>query len=121
MQTTSESRQVKWSAAKKKAARAAFELALSREMVAIRHEVEALLKASPEPTQVWKVLDYLSGKQRELDSKYDYHYSVLIFVFGRLVGERWLSEAELGKLSGDKLDLIKRMAFRYQDAKSGAR
>lgn len=90
-------------------------------MATIRVRVEALLKDSPEPTQVWEVLDYLSGKQRELDSKYDYRYSVLITVFGRLVGEGWLSEAELGKLSPDKLDLIKRMALQFQDSNARSR
>ena len=90
-------------------------------MAAIRASVEALLSDSPDPRQVWKVLDYLSEKQRELDSKYDYRYSVLIGVFGRLKGEGWLSDAELDGLGAEKRELIVRVASVYEDFSAGVR
>ena len=41
---------------------------------------------------------------------YDYRYSVLISVFGRLLAQGWVSEAELSKLKPEKLELIRRSA-----------
>jgi len=85
-------------------------------MAMVRSKVEALLKESPEPAQVWQILDYLSEKQRELDRKYDFRYSVLTSVFGRLLGESWLSEADLGALSREKLDIIECVASLFRDS-----
>jgi hypothetical protein len=45
--------------------------ALARECGTIRHQVEALLKRSSEPTEIWRVHDYLSEKRREIAQKYD--------------------------------------------------
>jgi hypothetical protein len=38
-----------------------------------------------EEDDVWRLHDYLTKKRREIDGKYDYRYSVLIFVLGRLL------------------------------------
>ena len=45
----------KWSPSEKKAARAAFDLALDRELKAIRQEVEALLRKSGDESSIWPV------------------------------------------------------------------
>jgi hypothetical protein len=103
-------RELHWSHGEKKAARAAFDNALARETVAIRKEVEALLKRSAEPNAIWDVHELLSKKLRELQAKYDYRYSVLISIFGRLLSEGWLSEADLADLSPEKMELIRRIA-----------
>jgi hypothetical protein len=116
MHTTDESRSVKWTAAEKKAARAAFDLALARELAAMRKRIEALLQESPEPEQVWKVLDYLSEKQRDMEWKYDYRYSVLTGVLGRLLGEGLLSEAELGSIGPEKRKIIERHAAYFRES-----
>jgi hypothetical protein len=50
----------------------------------------------------------LSGEtQRTLDSRYDYRYSQLIFVFAALLRERRLAEVELEGLSEEKLATIR--------------
>jgi hypothetical protein len=118
MLTNDMTRGKKWTEVEKKAARSAFDAALARETTAIRKKVEEMLNRSAEPAQVWEILGYLSKKQEEIDWKYDYRYSVLIDVFGRLLGEGWLSEAELAKLHPDKLMLIKRISagFSRSDA-----
>jgi Photoprotection regulator fluorescence recovery protein len=85
----------KWSPSEKKAARAAFDLALARELKGIRQETEALLQKSRDESSIWRVHDYLSAKRREVDEKYDYRYSVLILVFSRLVSEGWLTVDDL--------------------------
>ena len=46
-------------------------------------------------------------KAAGIEQKYDYRYSVLIFVFATLVKEGWLRETDLKGLSEDKLGKIK--------------
>jgi hypothetical protein len=83
-------REFTWSATEKKAARAAFDLALARELKATKREAEAILQISVDDRAIWSLHDYLSNKRREIDEKYDYRYSVLMWVFPRLVSEGWL-------------------------------
>ena len=59
---------------------------------------------------MWELREYLETRQREIDAKYDYRYSQLIFVFGRLLRESRIQEEQLAGLSEDKLALIKRIA-----------
>jgi hypothetical protein len=99
-------RDLRWSHAEKKIARAAFDTALDRETAAARKRVEAILQQSPASDQIWEVYDFLSAKSREFSEKYDYRYSVLIWVFRRLVHEGWLTESDLNGLAPDKLALI---------------
>ena len=99
-------RDFSWTTAEKKVARAAFDLAISREFASVRREVESMLAESPDVGAVWDVHEYLSDKRREVDTKYDYRYSVLISVFARLVREGWLSEGDLRGLAADKLKMI---------------
>jgi hypothetical protein len=99
-------REFTWSAAEKKAARAAFDLALARELSATRQKVEALLRSTSDDRVIWSVHDYLDEKRREMDQKYDYRYSMLMFVFPRLVSEGWLTADELAGIGAEKVDVI---------------
>jgi hypothetical protein len=56
-----------WSATQKKAARAAFDLALAREFKAIRQEAEAMLRNSTDDRIIWRLHDYLDMKRREIE------------------------------------------------------
>lgn len=56
---------------------------------------------------MWELHDFLTQQRKATDEKYDYRYSVLIFVFARLIREGWLSEAELAGLGEDKLARIR--------------
>jgi hypothetical protein len=98
-----------WSKNEKKAATAAFNLALTRELKAIRREAEAMLRNASEDQAVWRLHDYLSQKRRDVAQKYDYRYSVLIFVFGRLLAEGWLAESDLSGIGEEKMEAIKKM------------
>lgn len=102
-------RDFSWTAAEKKVARAAFDLAVNRELASVRREVESMLAASPDVHTVWRVHEFLSDKRREIDSKYDYRYSVLISVFARLLQEGWLSEGDLRGLAADKVEAMIRI------------
>ena len=72
MQTRELVRNLAWSAAEKKVARAAFDAALERERTSVRREVEAIPARSPDSAEIWHVRDYLNEKAREVDAKYDY-------------------------------------------------
>ena len=103
-------RALKWSSREKKIARQAFERAYQRECGAIRERVSAMLAELANANDVWRVRDFLSEKRRGVEEKYDYRYSVLIFVFARLLREGWLDEPELDGLQEDKISAIKEMA-----------
>ena len=98
-----------WSATEKKAARAAFDRALTRELQAVRQEVDAMLRNSPDDRVIWRLHDYLSEKRREIDEKYDYRYSQLMWVFPRLVAEGWLKAEELDGIGAEKIDVINKL------------
>src|SRR5438876_12427899 len=53
---------------------------------------------------------YLTERRKEIDRKYDYRYSQLTHVFGRLLYEGRLGEEELGGLGEDKLKSIRSFA-----------
>jgi hypothetical protein len=55
---------------------------------------------------LWHLHDFLSEKCVEIDEKYDYRYSVLIFVFARLMKEGWLKASDLDGLHEEKVSKI---------------
>ncbi len=103
-------RDFKWSNSEKKIARQAFERAYQRECDAIQKRVSAMIAKLTNAHDIWRVHDFLSRKRREVDNKYDYRYSVLIFVFARLLREGWLDESDLDGLQEDKVSAIKEIA-----------
>lgn len=99
-----------WSKAEKQSARKAFDAANERECRAIRAKVVQMLERQDDVRQIWRIHDYLSEERRETDRKYDYRYSKLDLVFGILLREGWLTEAELSGLGQDKIKRIKAFA-----------
>ncbi|HZX13055.1 MAG TPA: hypothetical protein VFF49_01485 [Thermodesulfobacteriota bacterium] len=99
--------ELKWSTKEKKVAREAFTKAYKQEMRQIQKEVYEIVKGFREENDVWRLHDYLYGKRKEIDEKYDYRYSVLIYVFARLMSEGYIKEVDLEGLSQDKLLKIK--------------
>lgn len=63
-----------------------------------------------EPDDMWGIEERLRVKRLEIDRKYDYRYSQLILVFGRLLREGRIREAQLAGLSAGKLKAIQRVA-----------
>ncbi|HEY9883532.1 MAG TPA: hypothetical protein V6C98_07965, partial [Thermosynechococcaceae cyanobacterium] len=60
--------------------------------------------------ELWRLHDFLSAKRHQVEGKYDYEYSALLFVFAGLVKEGWLHLSELEGLSQDKLAKISSLA-----------
>ena len=101
---------LKWSTSEKKLARAVFDAALERESASLLCEFKIRAAKATTPQDLWKIQDYLAQQRRDIDSKYDYRYSQLILVFGRLLRENWIEECELQALSPEKLSYIRQIA-----------
>jgi hypothetical protein len=63
-----------------------------------------------EPADLWDLEHYLTQRRKEIDRKYDYRYSQVEFVFGRLLREKWIEEEDLRGLGEDKLRAIRSYA-----------
>ena len=96
-----------WTQAEKEVARAAFDKAYEREITALIRKVREQASEIGELEHVWNLHDFLSTKRHDVDGKYDYRYSVLLFVFAQLVKEGWLELDELQGLTTEKLSKIK--------------
>ena len=99
-----------WSKSEKAIARTAFDAALKRELQDVMHKTKQMAKQIKEPADVWELEYYLTEHRKEINRKYDYRYSQLRHVFGRLLYEGRVSEEELRGLSDDKLKSILSLA-----------
>ena len=106
-----------WSKSEKAIARRAFDAALSRELVEVIRKTKQMANEIQQSSNLWDLERYLTERRKEIDRKYDYRYSQLTQVFGRLLHERRLKEEELGGLREDKMKLIHSFAeFLARDA-----
>lgn len=103
-------RNLKWSETEKKTARRAFDCGLKREYAAILEKLKSLAVTAEKPQDIWYIHDYLTEQRKAIDEKYDYRYSQLIWVFGRLLREKWIEDNELEGLNEEKLQLIRHIA-----------
>jgi hypothetical protein len=98
--------ETEWSKPEKEIARKAYRAAYNKETMAIAETVRKMAAEINEPSDLWKIHDYLSEKREETDEKYDYRYSVLILVFAKLLYEGWVQLEDLEGLSDAKLQKI---------------
>jgi hypothetical protein len=102
--------EINWSAIEQQAAKFAFEKAYQREMTALLEAVRERSSSIVELEDIWHLNDLLNAKRHELDGKYEYEYSALIFVFAKLVKEGWLTIDELEGLELEKRSKISALA-----------
>lgn len=102
---------MEWSKQEKDIAHKAFKVAYDREQRAILENVRKMTSEVNDSTELWQLQEYLTEKRSEMDEKYDYRYSVLSFVFARLICEGWLQQADLEGLDEEKLDEIHRISM----------
>lgn len=95
-----------WSPAEKKIARRVFDAALHRELAEVMQAFKSRAAKATEPDDMWSIQEFLTNARNSIDRKYDYRYSQLEFVFGRLLREGRISEGELAGLSEDKMQCI---------------
>ena len=106
-----------WSRSEKAIARTAFDAALKRERQEVIQETKQIANQINEPADLWDLEHYLTQRRKEIDRKYEYKYSQLTHVFGRLLHEQRLCEEELRGLREDKLKSIRSFAkFLSEDA-----
>ena len=106
-----------WSKPEKAVARAAFDAALGRELHEVIQKAKQMANEIQQSSDLWDLEHYLTERRKEIDCKYDYRYSQLTYVFGRLLYERRVSEEELRGLREDKLKSIRSFAkFLSEDA-----
>ena len=99
-----------WSKSEKAIARKAFDAALERELQEVIREAKQKASQIKEPADLWDLEHYLTERRKEIDRKYDYRYSQLDLVFGRLLREKWIDEEDLRGLGEDKLRAIRSYA-----------
>ena len=99
-----------WSKSEKTIARTAFGAALKRELHELMQETKQRANRIKETADMWDLEHYLTERRKEIDRKYDYRYSQLTQVFGRLLYEGRVSEEELRGLRDDKLKSIRSLA-----------
>lgn len=99
-----------WSKSEKAITRRAFDAALKREVQEVMRKTKQMANQIKEPADVWELEHYPTERRNEIDRKYDYRYSQLTQVFGRLLHEGRVSEEELRGLREDKLKPIRSFA-----------
>jgi hypothetical protein len=106
-----------WSKSEKTIARTAFDAALGRELHEVIQIAKQMANEIQQSSDLWDLEHYLTERRKEIDRKYDYRYSRLTQVFGRLLHEGRLREDELRGLREDKLKPIRSFAkFLAEDA-----
>ena len=99
-----------WSKSEKAIARAVFDAALKRELQDVMQETKQTANQIKEPADVWELEHYLTERRKEINHKYDYRYSQLTHVCGKLLYEGRISEEDLNGLRDDKLKSIRSLA-----------
>jgi hypothetical protein len=106
-----------WSKSEKVIARTAFDAALGRELHEVIQEAKRMASQIQQSSDLWDLEYYLTQRRKEIDRKYDYRYSQLTHVFGRLLYEKRVRPEELCGLREDKLMPIRSFAkFLAEDA-----
>jgi hypothetical protein len=99
-----------WSKSEKVIARTPFDAALGRELHEVIQEAKRMANGIQTSSDLWDLEQYLTERRKQIDRKYDYRYSQLTLVFGRLLYENRLSEEDLRGLREDKLKSIRSLA-----------
>jgi hypothetical protein len=101
--------QLRWSDAEKKIARRVFDQALQQELDQIIQKVKQMAHDIKEPSDLWKMEDYLTRHRKAIDSTYDYRYSQLPLIFGQLVRKGQIRKEDLQGLGEEKLAYVRFM------------
>ena len=99
-----------WTDSEKKIAETAFNQAYKREIDALLKQVREQASTIVELNDLWRLHDFLSARRHEIEGKYDYQYSAMLFIFAELVKEGWLHLSELEGLDQAKLSKVTALA-----------
>jgi len=100
-----------WSHQEEQIAQDAFNKAYEREVMALMQEVERQAKQVEIADDLWHLHDLLSAKRHEIDGKYHYETSTILFILAELVKGGWLKLEELQGLETNKVSKIKALTL----------
>ncbi len=100
----------KWTQTERKVARRVFDTALQAELSELLLAFKKSAAAAATLDEMWAIAELLLDQRREIERKYDFRYSQLLLVFGRLVREKRIRAEDLQQLADDKLSVIQRIA-----------
>jgi hypothetical protein len=93
----------KWSEAEETVAKQALQTAYTRETTALIGLIRDRASSVTELEDLWHLHDLLSTKRYEIDGKYAYDASSVLFDFADLVKQGWLSLEDLKGLKPEML------------------
>jgi hypothetical protein len=99
-----------WTESEQEIAQQAFDRAYERETKALIEHIRQGAGEVQRLDDIWSLHDFLSARRHDLDGKYDYRFSVLIFVFASLLKEGWLHLDDLTGLESDKIAKIRSLS-----------
>jgi Photoprotection regulator fluorescence recovery protein len=99
-----------WTHSEKKIARRVFLAALERELAEVMAQFKSRAASAVEPDDIWSMEEYIAQTRRNIDEKYDYRYSRLDMLFGWLLREKRIEEADLEGFTEERLAYIRRFA-----------
>ncbi len=99
-----------WSETEEKIAKQALKKAYEREISALIAQVRDRASEIAQLDDLWYLHDLLSTKRYEIDGKYAYNSSTVVFDFARLVKEGWMYLDELKGLKPETLTKISALA-----------
>lgn len=73
-------------------------------------QLKAMTAKLATPEDTWDMHHYLTGRLRDIERKYDYRYSQLIVVFGRLMRELLIVEKDIEGLAAEKIEATRHIA-----------
>ena len=105
-----EMRDLPWSHAEKQLARRAYLKALENEKDALIVKFKDRAAKTERIEDLWKLVYWAEQRGKEINRKYDYRYSVLPIVLGRLIREHDIEWEDLAGLGEDKMTFIRKVA-----------
>lgn len=100
----------KWSETEENIAKKALQKAYERETTTLITTIRDRASSITELEDLWYLHDLLSTKRHEIDGKYEYNRSTIVFDFARLVKEGWLYLDEMKGLNPEMLSKISALA-----------
>ncbi|MGL5082803.1 MAG: hypothetical protein ACRC8A_15055 [Microcoleaceae cyanobacterium] len=98
--------EITWSETEQTIAKAAFDKAYERETLTLIQLIRDSAGGISELNDLWRLHDFLSARRHDIDGKYAYDYSELIFTFAQLVKQGWLKLEDLEGLDKDKVTKV---------------
>lgn len=99
-----------WSETEQQIAQQALQKAYQRETSALIANIRDRANSLTELEDLWYLHDLLSTKRHEIDGKYEYNQSTVVFDFALLVKEGWLHLEDIQGLKPETLSKISVLA-----------